>query len=332
MSRLVSVEALNLEEQEHLSLRPSLWEDYIGQEQIKKLLQVSISATLKRQDTLDHVLFFGPPGLGKTTLSHLIAKELNANIKVTTAPMIEKTGDLAALLTNLNPKDILFIDEIHRLSPAIEEVLYPAMEDFRLDIIIGSKAAAQTIKIDLAPFTLIGATTRAGLLSNPLRERFGMHFRMQFYSIEELATIITRASVKLQKEIEEGASIEIAKRSRGTPRIALRLLRRVRDFADHANESCISLQTTLFALEELGVNAHGFDALDLLYLNLLANAKNKALGLNTIAASLHEDESTIEEVIEPFLLANGYLERTAKGRIATLKTYETLKLTCPRLI
>ncbi|WP_104624880.1 Holliday junction branch migration DNA helicase RuvB [Helicobacter felis] len=332
MSRLVSVEALNLEEQEHLSLRPSLWEDYIGQEQIKKLLQVSISATLKRQDTLDHVLFFGPPGLGKTTLSHLIAKELNANIKVTTAPMIEKTGDLAALLTNLNPKDILFIDEIHRLSPAIEEVLYPAMEDFRLDIIIGSKAAAQTIKIDLAPFTLIGATTRAGLLSNPLRERFGMYFRMQFYSIEELATIITRASVKLQKEIEEGASIEIAKRSRGTPRIALRLLRRVRDFADHANESCISLQTTLFALEELGVNAHGFDALDLLYLNLLANAKNKALGLNTIAASLHEDESTIEEVIEPFLLANGYLERTAKGRIATLKTYETLKLTCPRLI
>ncbi|WP_121756299.1 Holliday junction branch migration DNA helicase RuvB [Helicobacter felis] len=332
MSRLVSVEALNLEEQEHLSLRPSLWEDYIGQEQIKKLLQVSISATLKRQDTLDHVLFFGPPGLGKTTLSHLIAKELNANIKVTTAPMIEKTGDLAALLTNLNPKDILFIDEIHRLSPAIEEVLYPAMEDFRLDIIIGSKAAAQTIKIDLAPFTLIGATTRAGLLSNPLRERFGMHFRMQFYSIEELATIITRASVKLQKEIEEEASIEIAKRSRGTPRIALRLLRRVRDFADHANESCISLQTTLFALEELGVNAHGFDALDLLYLNLLANAKNKALGLNTIAASLHEDESTIEEVIEPFLLANGYLERTAKGRIATLKTYETLKLTCPRLI
>nr|WP_199764223.1 Holliday junction branch migration DNA helicase RuvB [Helicobacter felis] len=332
MSRLVSVEALNLEEQEHLSLRPSLWEDYIGQEQIKKLLQVSISATLKRQDTLDHVLFFGPPGLGKTTLSHLIAKELNANIKVTTAPMIEKTGDLAALLTNLNPKDILFIDEIHRLSPAIEEVLYPAMEDFRLDIIIGSKAAAQTIKIDLAPFTLIGATTRAGLLSNPLRERFGMHFRMQFYSIEELATIITRASVKLQKEIEDEASIEIAKRSRGTPRIALRLLRRVRDFADHANESCISLQTTLFALEELGVNAHGFDALDLLYLNLLANAKNKALGLNTIAASLHEDESTIEEVIEPFLLANGYLERTAKGRIATLKTYETLKLTCPRLI
>ncbi|WP_104749561.1 Holliday junction branch migration DNA helicase RuvB [Helicobacter cynogastricus] len=332
MSRLVSVEALNLEEQEHLSLRPGLWEDYIGQEQIKKLLQVSISATLKRQDTLDHVLFFGPPGLGKTTLSHLIAKELNANIKVTTAPMIEKTGDLAALLTNLNPKDILFIDEIHRLSPAIEEVLYPAMEDFRLDIIIGSKAAAQTIKIDLAPFTLIGATTRAGLLSNPLRERFGMHFRMQFYSIEELATIITRASVKSQKKIEEKASIEIAKRSRGTPRIALRLLRRVRDFADHANESCISLQTTLFALEELGVNAHGFDALDLLYLNLLANAKNKALGLNTIAASLHEDESTIEEVIEPFLLANGYLERTAKGRIATLKTYETLKLNCPRLI
>ncbi|WP_199766091.1 Holliday junction branch migration DNA helicase RuvB [Helicobacter salomonis] len=332
MQRLVNVEALNLEEQESVSLRPNLWEDYIGQEQIKKLLQVSIGAALKRQDTLDHVLFFGPPGLGKTTLSHLIAKELHANIKVTTAPMIEKTGDLAALLTNLNPKDVLFIDEIHRLSPAIEEVLYSAMEDFRLDIIIGSKAAAQTIKIDLNPFTLIGATTRAGLLSNPLRERFGLHFRMQFYSIEELATIITHASTRLQKDIEEKASAEIAKRSRGTPRIALRLLRRVRDFADHASESSISLQTTLFALEELGVNAHGFDALDLLYLNLLANAKNKALGLNTIAASLHEDESTIEEVIEPFLLANGYLERTAKGRIATLKTYETLKLDRPRLL
>lgn len=328
--RLINLEALEFEEQENLSLRPALWEDYIGQEQVKKLLQVSINATKKRGDTLDHILFFGPPGLGKTTLSYIIAQELGTNIKVTTAPMIEKTGDLAAILTNLNSKDILFIDEIHRLSPAIEEVLYPAMEDFRLDIIIGSKAAAQTIKIDLSSFTLIGATTRAGMLSNPLRDRFGMHFRMQFYSTDELATIISKASAKLSKAIEPDASLEIAKRSRGTPRIALRLLKRVRDFADSANEPSISLQRTQFALEELGVNAYGFDALDLLYLGLLANAKNRPLGLSTLAASMHEDESTIEEVIEPFLLANGYLERTAKGRIATPKTYEVLKLHVPK--
>ncbi|CCB79627.1 holliday junction DNA helicase RuvB [Helicobacter bizzozeronii CIII-1] len=328
--RLVNLQALEFEEQENLSLRPALWEDYIGQEQVKKLLQVSIHASKKRGDTLDHILFFGPPGLGKTTLSHIIALELGTQIKVTTAPMIEKTGDLAAILTNLNAKDILFIDEIHRLSPAIEEVLYPAMEDFRLDIIIGSKAAAQTIKIDLAPFTLIGATTRAGMLSNPLRDRFGMHFRMQFYSIQELAIIISKASSKLCKAIDIEASLEIAKRSRGTPRIALRLLKRIRDFADSANEESISLPRAQMALEELGVNAHGFDTLDLLYLNLLANAKNRALGLSTIAASMHEDESTIEEVIEPFLLANGYLERTAKGRIATPKTYEVLKLQTPK--
>ncbi|WP_163499281.1 Holliday junction branch migration DNA helicase RuvB [Helicobacter suis] len=330
MNRVVHLEQLEFEEQENTSLRPSLWEEYIGQEPLKKLLQVSIMATRKRSDTLDHILFFGPPGLGKTTLSYIIAKELNTPIKVTTAPMIEKTGDLAAVLTNLKPKEILFIDEIHRLSPAIEEVLYPAMEDFRLDIIIGSKAAAQTIKIDLAPFTLIGATTRAGMLSNPLRDRFGMHFRLEFYSVEELSTITTQASLKLKKSIDADASLEIAKRCRGTPRIALRLLRRVRDFADSANKACIDLATTQLALEALGVNAYGLDTLDLRYLELLANAKNRPLGLSTLAASMHEDESTIEEVVEPFLLANGYLERTAKGRIATPKTYDILKLRPPQ--
>ncbi|BCD44964.1 Holliday junction branch migration DNA helicase RuvB [Helicobacter suis] len=330
MQRVVHLEELEFEEQENTSLRPSLWKEYIGQEPLKKLLQVSIMATKKRGDTLDHILFFGPPGLGKTTLSYIIAKELNTPIKVTTAPMIEKTGDLAAILTNLKPKEILFIDEIHRLSPAIEEVLYPAMEDFRLDIIIGSKAAAQTIKIDLAPFTLIGATTRAGMLSNPLRDRFGMHFRLEFYSIAELSTITTQASLKLRKPIEPKASLEIASRCRGTPRIALRLLRRVRDFADSAGKDSIDLATTQLALEALGVNAYGLDTLDLRYLELLANAKNRPLGLSTLAASMHEDESTLEEVVEPFLLANGYLERTAKGRIATPKTYEILKLRPPQ--
>ncbi|MGL2810462.1 Holliday junction branch migration DNA helicase RuvB, partial [Helicobacter pylori] len=233
---------------------------------------------------------------------------------------------LAAILTNLQAKDILFIDEIHRLSPAIEEVLYPAMEDFRLDIIIGSGPAAQTIKIDLPPFTLIGATTRAGMLSNPLRDRFGMSFRMQFYSPSELSLIIKKAAAKLNQDIKEESADEIAKRSRGTPRIALRLLKRVRDFALVKNSSLMDLNITLHALNELGVNELGFDEADLAYLSLLANAQGRPVGLNTIAASMREDEGTIEDVIEPFLLANGYLERTAKGRIATPKTHALLKI------
>jgi Holliday junction DNA helicase RuvB len=251
---------------------------------------------------------------------------MNANIKVTAAPMIEKSGDLAAILTNLEEGDILFIDEIHRLSPAVEEILYSSMEDFRIDIIIGSGPAAQTVKIDLPRFTLIGATTRAGMLSNPLRDRFGMNFRMQFYSPEELAKIILQASVKLNKEIVHEACIEIAKRSRGTPRIALRLLRRVRDFADVANEEKIVHSRTKFALEELGINSHGFDEMDIKLLNLLIGAKGKAIGLSTIAASLSEDEGTVEDVLEPYLIANGYLERTSKGRKATRNTYDVLNV------
>jgi Holliday junction DNA helicase RuvB len=251
---------------------------------------------------------------------------MNANIKVTAAPMIEKSGDLAAILTNLEEGDILFIDEIHRLSPAVEEILYSSMEDFRIDIIIGSGPAAQTVKIDLPRFTLIGATTRAGMLSNPLRDRFGMNFRMQFYSPEELAKIILQASAKLNKEIVHEACIEIAKRSRGTPRIALRLLRRVRDFADVANEEKIVHSRTKFALEELGINSHGFDEMDIKLLNLLIGAKGKAIGLSTIAASLSEDEGTVEDVLEPYLIANGYLERTSKGRKATKNTYDVLNV------
>jgi Holliday junction DNA helicase RuvB len=238
--------------------------------------------------------------------------------------MIEKSGDLAAILTNLEEGDILFIDEIHRLSPAVEEILYPSMEDFRLDIIIGSGPAAQTVKIDLPRFTLIGATTRAGMLSNPLRDRFGMNFRMQFYTTDELSTIVIQASLKLGKNIDKEAAHEIAKRSRGTPRIALRLLKRVRDFADVACEDSIEHQRSQYALDQLGINAHGFDEMDLRLLTLLMNANGRAMGLSTIAAALSEDEGTIEDVLEPYLLANGYLERTARGRIATSKTYDLL--------
>ncbi|PAF51083.1 Holliday junction DNA helicase RuvB [Helicobacter sp. 13S00401-1] len=331
------IESTKLESEQESTLRPSLWDDFIGQEQIKKNLQISISAAKKRHqkgqkegskktECLDHILFFGPPGLGKTTLSYIVANEMNANIKVSAAPMIEKSGDLAAIMTNLQEGDILFIDEIHRLSPAIEEILYPAMEDYRLDIIIGSGPAAQTIKIDLAPFTLIGATTRAGMLSNPLRDRFGMNFRMQFYNQDELSLIIQKASLKLNKNIDSKAASEIAKRSRGTPRIALRLLRRIRDYADVAEKDHIDYELSRHALDELGVNELGFDELDLKYLTLLANAQNRPIGLSAIAAFMSEDEGTIEDVIEPYLLANGFLERTAKGRIATFKTYEVCKI------
>ncbi len=326
MERMVEIEKFEHENSFEASLRPSVWDEYIGQEKIKKNLRVFIEASKKRNEALDHVLFFGPPGLGKTTLAYLISHEMESAIKVTAAPMIEKSGDLAAILTNLEEGDILFIDEIHRLSPAIEEILYPAMEDYRLDIIIGSGPAAQTIKLDLPRFTLIGATTRAGMISNPLRERFGMHFRMQFYNSKELGSIVMQAAEKLQKPCDEDAALEIARRSRGTPRIALRLLRRVRDFAEVENEERIHLKRTKFALDELGVNEEGFDELDIKLLRLLVEAKGKPIGLSTIGAALSEDEGTIEDVIEPYLLANGYIERTARGRIATPKTYEHFRL------
>ncbi len=330
MERVVDIETFSMEdESSELSLRPDAWSEYIGQEQIKKNLGVFIEASKKREEALDHVLFFGPPGLGKTTLALIIANEMHTNIKVTAAPMIEKSGDLAAILTNLEEGDILFIDEIHRLSPAVEEILYSSMEDFRIDIIIGSGPAAQTVKIDLPRFTLIGATTRAGMLSNPLRDRFGMSFRMQFYTSEELARIIAQAAKKLEREIVHEAAIEIAKRSRGTPRIALRLLRRVRDFAEVANEDHIHHERTKYALDELGINSHGFDEMDLRLLHLLASANGRAMGLSTIAAALSEDEGTVEDVLEPYLIANGYLERTAKGRRATRMTYDVLNLSMP---
>jgi Holliday junction DNA helicase RuvB len=308
------------------SLRPKSLKEYIGQEKIRKNLEVFISASRKRAEPLDHTLLFGSPGLGKTTLAFIISHEMESNLKITSAPMIEKSGDLAALLTNLSENDILFIDEIHRLSPAIEEILYSAMEDFRLDIIIGSGPSAQTVQIDLPPFTLIGATTRAGMLSTPLRERFGIHFRMEFYNESELSEIIEIASRKLDKPISPISAHQIAKRSRGTPRIALRLLRRVRDFSDYADEVEITLERTAEALESLGINEHGFDSMDIEILERLVEAKGKPVGLKTLSAILNEDIGTIEEVIEPYLITNGYIEKTARGRVATRKTYEILKL------
>ncbi|MDR1976339.1 MAG: Holliday junction branch migration DNA helicase RuvB [Campylobacteraceae bacterium] len=326
MERIVEIEKMKIESEYENSLRPKTWNDYIGQDKVKKNLQVFIEASKRRNESLDHVLFFGPPGLGKTTLAYLIASEMGANIKMTAAPMIEKSGDLAAILTNLTEGDVLFIDEIHRLSPAIEEVLYPAMEDFRLDIIIGSGPAAQTIKIDLPRFTLIGATTRAGMISAPLRDRFGMHFRLQFYSNDELARIIKKASLKLNIACKDDAADEMSKRCRGTPRIALRLLKRVRDFAQIHNEHSISQERAKYGLDELGVDEQGFDEMDLKFLNILLNAKGRPIGLNTIAAALSEDEGTIEDVVEPYLIATGYIERTARGRVATPKCYELFKL------
>ncbi len=320
MERFVEIEKCSFDVEDSNLLRPNRWSDYVGQEQTKKNLQVFIAAAKKRGEPLDHMLFFGPPGLGKTTLAHIISEEMAANIKVSAAPTIEKAGDLAAILSNLSQGDILFIDEIHRLSPTIEEILYPAMEDFRLDIIIGSGPAAQTIKIDLAHFTLIGATTKAGMISKPLRERFGITFRLDFYTESELMLIVIKTAERLQMRCEHEAARAIAKRSRGTPRVALRLLRRIRDFAEVANEKHISLAQTQYALGELGVSESGFDSLDHKYLRTLCT-NNRPMGLSALAAAISEDEGTIEDVIEPYLFANGYIERTAKGRIATNKAH-----------
>lgn len=319
MDRIVEIEKTTFESEYENSLRPTSFDDYIGQEKIKSNLKVFIKAAQNRGECLDHVLFYGPPGLGKTTLACIIANEMNSNIKMVSAPTIEKSGDLAAILTNLQMGDVLFIDEIHRLSPAIEEILYPAMEDFRLDIIIGSGPAAQTIKIDIPKFTLIGATTRAGMISAPLRDRFGMDFRLQFYKDSELCKIIQKASMKLDKMCEDNAALEVAKRSRATPRIALRLLKRIRDFAEVNHEEGITENRAKQALDALGINEVGFDEKDLKYLSVLATSK-KPIGLSTISAALSEDERTVEDVIEPYLLANGYIQRTAKGRIASSKT------------
>ena len=308
-----------------VSLRPKILTEYVGQSKVKENLKVFISAARNRGESLDHVLFYGPPGLGKTTLAHIIAAEMGVNIKSTSGPVIEKPGDLAAVLTNLESGDVLFIDEIHRLSPVVEEILYPAMEDYQLDIMIGQGPSARTIKLDIPRFTLVGATTRAGLLSSPLRDRFGVLNRLEFYTHEELATIVTRSAGILNVAINGEGADEIARRSRGTPRIANRLLRRVRDFAQVDGDGSISKKMADQALVRLEVDEQGFDQMDRLLLETIIDKFNGGpVGLDTLAAAIGEEKDTIEDVIEPFLLQQGFLNRTPRGRVATHQAYTHL--------
>ncbi|NOX20290.1 MAG: Holliday junction branch migration DNA helicase RuvB [Nitrospirae bacterium] len=312
------------------TLRPRTFDDFIGQEKIKSNLRVFIQAALKRGEPLDHVLFYGPPGLGKTTLSHIISNELGVGIKTTSGPVLERAGDLAAILTNLNENDILFIDEIHRLPRVVEEVLYPAMEDFHLDLIIGQGPNARTLKVNLPGFTLIGATTRTGLLTSPLRDRFGVIIRLEYYSPEELTLIVKRSARILNVKITDEAAHEIARRSRGTPRIANRLLRRVRDFAEVKGDGVIGLEIACHALEAMDVDERGLDEMDRRLLRtIIEKYQGGPVGIETLAASLREDRETIEDVYEPYLLQEGLIERTPRGRLATRWAYEHLKIKVP---
>ncbi|MDH3453969.1 MAG: Holliday junction branch migration DNA helicase RuvB [Desulfuromonadales bacterium] len=323
--RLITAEHTGDDGSFDLSLRPKILTEYVGQRKVKENLKVFISAARARGESLDHVLFYGPPGLGKTTLAHIIAAEMGVNIKSTSGPVIEKPGDLAAVLTNLEPGDVLFIDEIHRLSPVVEEILYPAMEDYQLDIMIGQGPSARTIKLDIPRFTLVGATTRAGLLSSPLRDRFGILNRLEFYTHEELATITTRSAGILGVAIDAAGAAEIARRSRGTPRIANRLLRRVRDFAEIDGDGSISRGMADQALVRLEVDQQGFDQMDRLLLETIIDKfSGGPVGLDTLAAAIGEERDTIEDVIEPFLLQQGFINRTPRGRVATHLAYTHL--------
>jgi Holliday junction DNA helicase RuvB len=329
--RVIAATATREDEALEASIRPRKLDEYLGQKPVREQLAIYIEAAKRRGEALDHVLIFGPPGLGKTTLSHVIANELGVNLRSTSGPVIERAGDLAALLTNLQPRDVLFVDEIHRLSPVVEEILYPALEDCQIDIMIGEGPAARSIKLDLPPFTLVGATTRAGLLTSPLRDRFGIVQRLEFYTPDELAAIVRRSAKILGIAcVDEGAA-EIANRARGTPRIANRLLRRVRDYAQIKAGGTITRDVAIAAMQMLNVDAEGFDALDRRLLStIVEHFDGGPVGVDSLAAALSEERGTIEDVLEPFLIQQGFLMRTARGRMVTSKTYRHLGLKAPK--